>query len=77
MTVFIDTDRGRAAITGFCVIRENFEPPVQVRAMEMEVIPPGTNINTYEAYDMMLKVRDMADYIIALHEPEFAAMETA
>jgi glyoxylase-like metal-dependent hydrolase (beta-lactamase superfamily II) len=76
MTVFVDTERGRAAITGFCVIRENFEPPVQVRAMEMEVIPPGTNINTYEAYDMMLKIRDMADYIIPLHEPEFAAVET-
>ncbi len=43
--------------------------------MEMEVIPPGTNINSYEAYDMMLKVRDMADYIIPLHEPEFAAVD--
>jgi glyoxylase-like metal-dependent hydrolase (beta-lactamase superfamily II) len=75
MTVFIDTARGKTAITGFCVIRENFEPPIQIRAMEMEVIPPGTNINSYEAYDMMLKVRDMADYIIPLHEPEFAAKD--
>ncbi len=75
MTVFIDTEKGRAAITGFCVIKENFEPPVQIRAMEMEVIPPGTNINSYEAYDMMLKVRDMADIIIPLHEPEYASMD--
>lgn len=76
MTVFIDTERGKTAITGFCVIRENFEPPVQVRAMEMEVIPPGTCTDTYAAYDLMLKVRDMADYIIPLHEPEFAALES-
>lgn len=73
MTVFIDTAKGKAAITGFCVIRENFEPPVQVRAMEMEVIPPGTNINTYEAYDTMIKVRDAAEIILPLHEPEFSS----
>ncbi len=75
MTVFIDTDRGKTAITGFCVIRENFEPPPQIRAMELEVIPPGTHINTYEAYDILLKIRDMADVIIPLHEPEFASVE--
>jgi len=75
MTVLIDTARGKTAITGFCVIRENFEPPIQIKAMEMEVIPPGTNINSYDAYNMMLKVRDMADYIIPLHEPEFASVD--
>jgi hypothetical protein len=44
--------------------------------MEMEVIPPGTHINTYEAYDMMIKVRDMADIILPLHEPKFAGIDT-
>lgn len=76
MSVFIDTAQGVAAITGFCVIRENFEPPAAVRAMEMEVIPPGTTINSYAAYDMLLKVRDMADILLPLHEPEFAARPT-
>jgi len=76
LTVLVDTAQGRAAITGFCVIRENFNPPAAVRAMELEVIPPGTNINSYEAYDMMLKVRDMADILLPLHEPEFAAIDT-
>ncbi len=76
MTVFIDTKNGKAAITGFCVIKENFEPPQHIRAMEMEVIPPGTHINTYEAYDTMLRVRDMADLILPLHEPEFASIAT-
>ena len=76
MTVFIDTAKGKTAITGFCVIRENFEPPIRITAMEMEVIPPGTNINSYDAYNIMLKVRNMADFIIPLHEPEFAAVES-
>lgn len=76
MTVFIETERGKTAITGFCVIRENFSPPLRVRAMEMEVIPPGTSTNAYTAYNLMLKVRELADYIIPLHEPEFAAIES-
>ncbi len=75
-TILIDTAKGKVAITGFCVIRENFEPPPAIRAMEMEVIPPGTSVNTYDAYDIMLKVRDLADIIIPLHEPEFAAIDT-
>lgn len=76
LTVFIDTPSGTAAITGFCVINENFFPPIQIRAMEMEVIPPGTHVNVYEAYDIMLKIKDEADILLPLHEPEFASMDT-
>ncbi|MGE4298005.1 MAG: N-acyl homoserine lactonase family protein [Desulfovibrionaceae bacterium] len=75
LTVLVDTEQGVAAITGFCTILENFNPPPAVRAMELEVIPPGTHVNVYEAYDIMLKVRDLADILIPLHEPRFAAMD--
>ncbi len=44
--------------------------------MEMEVIPPGTHVNVYEAYDIMLKVKDMADILLPLHEPQFASVDT-
>ncbi|GAB7081660.1 N-acyl homoserine lactonase family protein [Megalodesulfovibrio paquesii] len=73
LTVFVDTAKGVAAITGFCTILENFNPPAAVRAMEMEVIPPGTCVNSYEAYDILLKVRDAADILLPLHEPKFAS----
>ena len=76
MTVLIETQKGIAAITGFCVIQENFDPPVQIKAMEMEIIPPGTNINTYEAYDTMVKVKQLADILLPLHEPRFASATT-
>lgn len=76
LTVLVDTAEGRAAITGFCVINDNFNPPPEVRAMELEVIPPGTHVNVYEAYDIMMRVRDMADILIPLHEPAFASVET-
>jgi len=76
MSVVIDTAKGKAVITGFCVINENFEPPNAVRAMEMEVIPPGTLVNAFEAYDIMLKVKDLADILLPLHEPAFASVES-
>jgi N-acyl homoserine lactone hydrolase len=72
LSVFLNTARGLAAITGFCVIHENFYPSKEIRAMEMEVLPPGTSVNPYEAYDILLKVKKAADILLPLHEPEFS-----
>jgi hypothetical protein len=55
---------------------DNFHPPKEITAMEMEVIPPGTSVNPLEAYDLMLKVRDMADILLPLHEPRFSSVDT-
>ena len=76
LTVLIDTPKGKAAITGFCVINDNFNPPPEIQAMEMDVIPPGTHINVQEAYDILLKTKDLADILLPLHEPEFATIDT-
>ena len=76
LTVLIETARGKAAITGFCVIKENFYPPKEIKALEMDVIPPGTHVNVYDAYDIMLKVKNMADILLPLHEPQFASVDT-
>jgi len=76
LTVLIDTAHGKVAITGFCVIEENFNPPKEIRGMEMEVIPPGTHVNVYESYNIMLNIKEKADIIIPLHEPKFASMDT-
>jgi N-acyl homoserine lactone hydrolase len=76
LTVMVNTPAGTAAITGFCVIDENFYPPPEIRAMEMDVLPPGTHVNTYEAYDIVLKVKQSADILIPLHEPKFACVDT-
>ena len=76
LSVQVETEKGKAVITGFCVIDENFFPPKEIRAMEMEVIPPGTHVNVYEAYDILMKVKSLADVLIPLHEPRFARMDT-
>ena len=75
LSVAIDTAEGKAVITGFCVIMENFDPPIEIKAMEMDVIPPGTHVNTYEAYDIMMKIKEMADILLPLHEPAFAGVK--
>ena len=72
LSVAIQTEKGIAVITGFCVIAENFDPPPAVKGMEMEVIPPGTAVNLYQAYNEMLRVKQLADILLPLHEPCFA-----
>ncbi|WP_353684098.1 N-acyl homoserine lactonase family protein [Thermodesulfovibrio sp. 3907-1M] len=76
MSVLINTEKGDVLITGFCIIEENLNPPPKILGMGMEVIPPGTLINSYEAYDIVLKVKEMAQMVIPLHEPKYAFIET-
>lgn len=76
LTVLVDTPKGRAAITGFCVIMENFDPPKEIRALDMDFIPPGTHVNVYESYDIMERVKEEADILLPLHEPRFASMDS-
>jgi len=52
LSIIIETSRGKAVITGFCTIMENFYPSKEITAMEMDVIPPGTLVNVYEAYEI-------------------------
>ena len=75
LSVLIETSQGKASITGFCTIMENFYPPKEIKAMEMEVIPPGTHVNAYESYDTMLEIKEMADILLPLHEPAFASIK--
>lgn len=76
MSVLVETEKGTVLITGFCIIEENLNPPPKILGMGMEVIPPGTLINSYEAYDIVLKTKKMADIVVPLHEPRYAFIET-
>lgn len=76
MSILIDTEKGKALITGFCVIEENLYPPPKIIGMGMEVIPPGTLVNSYEAYDIVLKTKELADILLPLHEPKYAFIDT-
>ena len=40
---------------------------------EQATIPPGTHVDVHESYEIMEKVKDLADILIPLHEPGFAS----
>lgn len=65
--VSINTDKGKAIITGFCCIRENFYPPEEVREV-MPVIPPGIHLNAVDAFESALRIKGLADILIPIHD---------
>jgi len=72
--VLVDLENKKAALTGFCCLLENFEPPEKIRKA-WPVIPIGVSVNSLEAYDSMLKLKGMADLIIPMHSMEYAEKE--
>jgi len=73
--VAINTDQGKAVITGFCCVRENFEPPEEIRKL-MPVITPGTHLNAVDAFESMLRIKGLADILIPMHEPSFVGVKS-
>lgn len=75
--VIIDTEEGKAVITGFCSIKENFYPPEDVKEnvtpfASYPVIAPGVHTDLFQAFESALKVKQIADIIIPVHDPEIA-----
>ena len=75
MSILVETLKGPALICGFCTILENLYPPKEIRAMEMEVIPPGTHMNAHTSYDILLRAKGMAEHVFPLHEPSYASVD--
>jgi len=78
--VVVDTIKGKAVISGFCSIMENFNPPEDVKTKisplaSYPVIAPGIHTDLFQAYESGLKVKQVADIIIPLHDPEMALLE--
>jgi glyoxylase-like metal-dependent hydrolase (beta-lactamase superfamily II) len=65
--VSINTDQGKAIITGFCCIRENFHPPEEVREV-MPVVPPGIHLNAVDGFESALRIKGLADILIPIHD---------
>jgi N-acyl homoserine lactone hydrolase len=60
-SVAVKTLSGTAVITGFCCNAENF-PSVG------PVVAPGVHINAIEAYESARRVKETADFVIAVHD---------
>lgn len=78
-SVSINTTQGKAIITGFCCLKENFGPPEGAHEDVIEVTPviaPGIHLDARDGFDSALLVKSMADIIIPNHDPSFAKMKS-
>ena len=78
--VAINTDVGCAVISGFCSIMENFFPDENIKEKVSPfagypVTIPGIHYSAELAYDSMMKIKQLADIILPLHEPDLMNVE--
>lgn len=59
-SVAVTTEQGKVVICGMCTIDENF-------IAEGEIIIPGMHSDPFQAYDSMVKIKEIADTILPLH----------
>ena len=74
-SVVIETCKGKAVIAGFCSVKDNFFPPEPIHDT-FPVIPPGIMTDTIQAYNSALRVKEIADIVIPLHEKETLSIKT-
>lgn len=72
--VSVQTNKGKAIISGFCSIKENFYPEKTNPFIGSPVILPGIIMDAIKAYESILKIREKADIILPLHEPEILGL---
>ena len=76
--VIVNTVKGKAVISGCCTTMANFEPPEDVKSSvtpfaTYPVIAPGIHTDLFRAYDSALRIKEIADIIIPMHDPVLAA----
>jgi N-acyl homoserine lactone hydrolase len=73
--VSVQTEKGKAIISGFCTIRENFFPEKTHPFIGAPVILPGIFMDGVKAYESILKVKQKADIILPLHDPGILSLK--
>ena len=78
--VSVDTEAGKAVISGFCCVKENFFPPDDIHERVSPfagypVMIPGIHYDAIKAYESVQKVKEIADIIIPNHEPDLMDVE--
>jgi len=74
-SVAVETSAGQAIITGFCCVKENFNPPLAAQNKGWIVAPSGPHVDALKAFDIALKIKQTADIIIPNHDMCFVNIE--
>ena len=73
-SVLIETEKGTVCLSGLCTILENFYPPQKLRQMGVRAITPAIHTNAMQAYDSLIKILELADQVIALHDISYKSV---
>jgi glyoxylase-like metal-dependent hydrolase (beta-lactamase superfamily II) len=73
--VVINTEKGKAVISGFCCLPENYNPPDDIKAYS-PVIALGTHTDLMACYESLLRIKGMADILICQHDLAYASVES-
>lgn len=73
-SVLISTAQGTAIISGLCTTQENFEPLLVGKTSP--VIPPTPHCDVLQAYDSMVKIKEMADILVPNHEAKYSHIDS-
>ena len=70
-SVAVETTGGVAVISGFCSIDENFGGEKK----DSPIFAPGVFTNLLEAHDSIVKVNQIADVVISLHDMKYTRID--
>jgi N-acyl homoserine lactone hydrolase len=74
-SILIETGSGTTGLCGLCTIRDNLYPPEELRQMGVRAITPGIHTDAMQAYDSLIKLQELSDQVIALHDMSYKLME--
>ncbi len=71
-SVLVQTGEKKVVVTGFCSTLENFFP----KDGKSDITVPSLYVDIVALYQSMVKVKEMADVIVPLHETKFIDVKT-
>jgi len=74
-SILIETESVTTGLCGLCTIRDNLYPPEELRQMGVRPITPGIHTDAMQAYDSLIKLQELSDQVIALHDMSYKSME--
>jgi N-acyl homoserine lactone hydrolase len=70
-SVYIRTSAGKAVIAGLCSILANYAGVERPDGTRLPVTPAAIHTHLEEAYQSMVRIKEIADLILAPHDPAF------
>jgi glyoxylase-like metal-dependent hydrolase (beta-lactamase superfamily II) len=74
-SVLIESESGTVGLCGLCTIRDNLYPPEELQQMGVRAIAPGIHTDAAQAYDSLIKLLELSDQAVALHDPSYKSVE--